>query len=139
MSTPPSDIPTVSTVMLQPDQFPVLDGRTLLKTALEKMAAARLGVVCIVAADGTLSGVFTDGDIRRKLLTVQKPFSAFFSDDVADHITRNPASILPEASLRQAIDLMEQKQVWDLPVVDSNNKLLGLLHLHPVVKKLLGD
>ena len=39
-------------------------------------------------------------------------------------------------SLVDAVDLMEEKQVWDLPIVD-NNKLVGLLHLHSAIKTLV--
>ncbi len=39
-------------------------------------------------------------------------------------------------SLTDAVSLMEEKQVWDLPVVD-NGKLVGLLHLHQAIKKIL--
>ena len=111
----------------------------LLKPALEEMGRARLGIVCIAAADGMLAGIITDGDIRRQLLTIQKPFSSFFSDDVIDHAVTSPVTVSEDSSLRAAIDLMETKQVWDLPVVDRTGKLSGLLHLHPVVQMLLAD
>ena len=38
---------------------------------------------------------------------------------------------------KDVVDLMGKKQIWDLPVVDIENKLVGLLHLHPAVKKIL--
>ena len=39
--------------------------------------------------------------------------------------------------LVDAVKLMGKKQIWDLPVTDSNNKLIGLLHLHAAISKLL--
>ena len=68
----------VSEVMLPPDRFPVIDEREILKEALEAMGRSRLGIACIVDSNDKLLGILTDGDIRRKLLKVQKPFSAFF-------------------------------------------------------------
>ena len=84
-----------------------------------------------------LVGVFTDGDLRRKLLNSQKPSAAFFVDDVVDHMFENPFTVTPSDSLHTAIQLMEEHQVWDLPVVDYTQSLVGLLHLHPAVKALL--
>ncbi len=101
------------------------------------MGKARLGIICIVDEDGKLAGILTDGDIRRKLLNVQKPFSAFFVDDVIDHAIRSPLVVSDQDDIKTAVQKMEEKQVWDLPVLDANNVLVGLLHLHPVVQALL--
>ena len=72
------------------------------------------------------------------LLKVQKPFSAFFVDDALVHAIKSPVSIQAKDTLVDAVALMEERQVWDLPVVNAENKLEGLLHLHPAVKALLG-
>ncbi|SVE46966.1 uncharacterized protein METZ01_LOCUS499820, partial [marine metagenome] len=75
----------VGDVVLSLARFPVVSESTLLKEALEEMGRPRLGIVCIVDAENRLLGIVTDGDIRRRLLEVQKPFSAFFVDDALDH------------------------------------------------------
>lgn len=124
--------------MLQPSQIPIAGGKTMLKETLERMSAAKLGICSVVGDDNTLLGIFTDGDIRRMLLTHQKPFSALFVDDVILHATKKPATTSPKATLVQAVQVMEEKEIWDLPVVDEGGKLLGLLHLHPAIKALLG-
>ncbi|OSM04436.1 putative CBS domain protein [Magnetofaba australis IT-1] len=125
-------------MMLQPGSFPQCEPRLFLKLALEKMNAEKLGIVCIAEADGKLAGIFTDGDIRRMLLKDQKPFPALFTDDVIVHAVKKPTTVHPDDSLMQAIEVMEQKEIWDLPVVDENGALCGLLHLHPAIKALLG-
>ena len=107
------------------------------KEALEEMGRSRLGIVCIVNLEQKLLGILTDGDIRRKLLKVQKPFSAFFVDDALDHAIREPLTIRPDDTLVHAVELMEQKQIWDLPVVREDGTLAGLLHLHRAVQALL--
>jgi len=101
------------------------------------MGRTRLGIVCITDAAQKLLGILTDGDIRRKLLTVQKPFSAFFIDDALDHAIHAPMTIKPDDTLVHAVDVMGQKQIWDLPVVNDQGTLVGLLHLHPAVQALL--
>lgn len=138
MSTLKNESMLVSEIMLKQDAFPVLPEKTLFKEALEAMGRSNLGIACIVDAQEKLLGILTDGDIRRKLLRVQKPFSAFFVDDALIHSIRVPTTIRPSQTLIDGIELMEKKQIWDLPVVDSSGKLVGLLHLHPVVQALLG-
>lgn len=126
----------VKDVMLPLEKFPVVNERTLFKEALEEMGRFRLGIACIVSKENRLLGIITDGDIRRKLLKVQKPFSAFFVDDALNHAIREPVTISSISSLIDAVNLMETMQVWDIPVID-NNKLSGLLHLHPAISALL--
>ena len=128
----------VSEVMMPLDRIPLISETVILKEALEEMGRSRLGIVCIVNADSKLLGILTDGDIRRKLLKVQKPFSAFFVDDALDHAIRSPLTTQPSETLIHAIDIMGKKQIWDLPVVNDQGILVGLLHLHPAVQALLG-
>jgi CBS domain-containing protein len=127
----------VSDVMMDFDRVPVIKEAVILKEALEEMGITRLGIVCIVNSDNKLLGILTDGDIRRKLLKIQKPFSAFFVDDALDHAILAPTTIKPSDTLVHAVDVMEQKQIWDLPVLDDKGLLIGLLHLHPAVQALL--
>lgn len=128
----------VQDVMLPLERFPVVDQSVILKEALEAMGQYRLGIACVVDRERKLLGILTDGDIRRKLLKVQKPFSAFFVDDAVDHAIRSPVTARPADSLAHSVDVMGKKQIWDLPVVDEGGKLVGLLHLHPAVQALLG-
>ena len=83
-------------------------------------------------------GILTDGDVRRMLLREQKPVAALFVDDVIVHANMSPTVVAPDARLDTAIALMEEREIWDLPVVDDEGMLRGVLHLHPVVKALLG-
>ncbi len=138
MSTRKNETIRVSEVMLSLDRFPVVPEREILKETLEAMGRSRLGIACIVDSRNKLLGIITDGDIRRKLLKVQKPVSAFFVDDALDHAIKTPVTISPADTLMQAVELMGAKQIWDLPVVDEQGALMGLLHLHPAVKALLG-
>lgn len=127
----------VKDVMIPLEKFPVLPESILFKEALEAMSRFNLGIACITSKEGKLLGLVTDGDVRRKLLKIQKPFSALFVDDALDHCIKSPITIAPETKLIDAVDTMEKKHVWDLPVVDPSGILLGLLHLHPAVKAIL--
>jgi arabinose-5-phosphate isomerase len=136
MSIPKNNI-LVSEVMIPQARVPAVQSDTILKEALEEMGRTRLGIVCIINKDKKLLGILTDGDIRRKLLKVQKPFSAFFIDDALDHSIRTPFTIKPNVALNEAVQIMEERQIWDLPVTEDDGTLLGLLHLHPAVQALL--
>ena len=128
----------VQDVMINCDSFPVVNDRELLRETIIEMCNYGIGVACIVNAKNQLKGVFTDGDIRRLILRVQKPIAALFVDDVNDYCTKVYSSTQPSSSLKSAILLMEELNIWDLPVVDDEKNLKGLLHLHPALKKLLG-
>lgn len=129
---------TVQEVMLSCDKFPVVNQKELLRETIIEMCNFGLGVACIVNTDYKLKGVFTDGDIRRLILKSQKPIAALYVDDVIDYSTKEYKSIMPETSLKNAVLTMEKLNIWDLPVVNEQKYLKGLLHLHPALKKLLG-
>jgi arabinose-5-phosphate isomerase len=126
----------IKDVMLSLDNFPVIRESVILKEALEEMSNKKIGIACVVNNDFKLLGIITDGDIRRKILTIQKPLSSIFIDDCIDHAISSPKTIDINDSLELAVNLMGEKRVWDLPVVE-NGILKGLLHLHPVVSALL--
>ena len=62
----------------------------------------------------------------------KNPF-LLLGDDLILHINKKPKKVLNNSNLDKAWNIMKNS-IWDLPVVDKNNKLKGMLHLHPVVK-----
>jgi len=127
----------VKDVMIPLGKFPILTPKTFLKEALVEMVKTRLGLVCIIDSNNKLIGIFTDGDIRRMLLKNQKPFSAFFVDDIIVHANLKPTTCKDSDSLKDSLKLMGKKEIWDLPVLDNNDKLTGLFHLHQAISKLI--
>lgn len=130
---------SVRDILLAPEKIPVMAPSTLLKEALEMMTAARLGIACITDEDGKLIGLFTDGDLRRLLLRSQKPLSALFADDIIVHARGQFTTIDADTSITEAIHLLEEREIWDLPVVDADGRLEGLIHLHPALHALLDE
>lgn len=126
----------IKEIMLSLDEFPVIRESVILKEALEEMSNKKIGLACIINNDLKLVGIITDGDIRRKILTIQKPLSSIFIDDCIDHAILSPKTIDINDTLESAVNLMGVKKVWDLPVLE-NGILKGLLHLHPLVDALL--
>ena len=127
----------INDLILPLSKIPVLAEKNILKEALEYMMKHKYGVCFCIKKNGKLSGIITDGDIRRKILNIQKPFSALLADDLVWHINKKPKKILIGSNLEKAFKIMKKNYIWDLPVVDKNDKLKGMLHLHSIVKFLL--
>jgi len=108
-----------------------------MKEALEKMSEKRLGLACIVDEYGKLVGIFTDGDLRRLLLKNQKPISALFADDIISHARTEFTSVDRDMSIEDALQLLQNREIFDLPVLDAEGSLEGVIHLHPALRELL--
>ncbi len=127
----------VRDVMLGNNQFPIVRERILIKETLDKMNEFSIGIACVVNDKMLLKAVFCDGDIRRTIISNQQTLSAFFVDDVFDHAVKDYKFVTENTTLIDAVKLMGKLKIWDLPVIDSNAKLKGLLHLHPAILSLL--
>jgi arabinose-5-phosphate isomerase len=121
---------SVRTAMHSGDEFARVPPDASLRDAIIAMTRRPLGAACVVTSDGTLAGLITDGDVRRALTS---------HDDIrglraADAMTKRPVTIAPDATLGEALELMERRssQISTLPVVGGNGKALGLLRLHDV-------
>ena len=127
---------TIEDILLLPDDIPAMSPQTLLKEALELMTKKRLGLACVIDG-GVLVGIFTDGDLRRLLLKSQKPISALFADDIITHARKEFTSVERGTSVEIALRLLQDREIFDLPVLDKNGRLEGVIHLHPALRELL--
>ena len=105
-------------------EIPVLEENASLKKALDIMSQKRLGIACFVDNMGKLKGLLTDGDLRRLLLTKQSPLPALLVSDALTFGNTSPSVAFEEDEIIKLRDVMNEKQIWDLPIVDSNNKLM---------------
>ena len=128
---------TIKDILLSPADIPVMSARTLVKEALELMSEKRLGLACVVDDDGKLIGLFTDGDLRRLLLKIQKPISALFADDIIAYARTEFTSVDRNMNIQGALKLLQDREIFDLPVLDEFGRLEGVIHLHPALKELL--
>lgn len=93
---------------------------------VREMSAKRLGMSCVVNGDGRLVGILTDGDLRRRLLQVDRALDGTASEAMI----RDPSTIPPDALATEALRVMEEKKITSLPVVDSEGRLLGVIQIH---------
>ena len=110
--------------------IPVLEEDASLKKALDLMSEKRLGIACFVDKSGVLKGLLTDGDLRRLLLTKQRPLPALLIANALSFGISKPSVAHEDDDMDKLKELLNVKQIWDLPIIDSNNKLIGLLHRH---------
>lgn len=95
-----------------------------------------LGAVNVIDGDGSLAGIITDGDLRRSLQRIG-PRDLQWANLRCDQLmTRNPIVTMPETLAFEALRLMEDRpsQINVLPVVDAENKCVGLIRLHDIVR-----
>jgi len=120
----------VADVMRRGDAIPAVREKAALRKALGVMTRGSLGMVAIVDAQRRLTGIFTDGDLRRKLDTIRTRRNVRI-DDV---MTRNPRTIRPEALAAAAVELMERHKITQLLVTDEAGILVGALNLHDLFR-----
>jgi arabinose-5-phosphate isomerase len=122
----------VKSVMHPRPQTAVVRRSDPLRDVLIAMTRYPLGAACVMDAEDRLAGIITDGDIRRSLQ---------HHDDIreltaATVMTARPVTIGPEASLREAAILMEERpsQISVLPVLDERGVFRGLFRIHDLYK-----
>ncbi len=121
----------VKDLMLSGPSLPVVAEGTAMQAAVREIERGRLGATLITNAKNQLSGIITDGDIRR-LVVSGRSFSKLNTEDV---MTKNPQTITRNSPAYDALNIMEQHQITVLPVVNSRRKIQGILHLHDILGK----
>ena len=120
----------VADVMRAGERIPVVRLGAPLRRALDTMTRGGMGMVAIVNAKRQVSGVFTDGDLRRKLGRIARD-KALLIDRV---MTPDPHTIRPEALAAEAVQMMERHKISQLLVVDAQGILLGALNMHDLFR-----
>ncbi len=121
---------SVEDLMHQGDENPVVDENTLLKNAILIMTSKGLGCVNIVNEQGVLSGIITDGDLRRIFQNYENPFH----EKVKLLMTKDPQRIYPHTPCIDALERMEKYSITMLPVVDEKNRPIAMLHMHDIIR-----
>jgi arabinose-5-phosphate isomerase len=115
-------------------QNPTVGTTATLLEAVRAISRGGLGAVSVLDGDGRLEGVITDGDLRRALeRTRPEDLGALACSEI---MTRQPAVATPDALAYAALQLMENRpsQISVLPVVDAENRSVGLLRLHDIIR-----
>jgi arabinose-5-phosphate isomerase len=111
--------------------LPVVEEGSPASEALSVLDCGGFGLVVVTGNKRRIEGIVTDGDIRRALVRGQLGPDT----GVTDIMTRIPRTIRDTCNVEEAIDIMEANAITALPVVDGNNILVGILHIHDVLGK----
>lgn len=113
------------------DRLPLVNEEVPMKEALFEITSKRLGVTGVIDAKGDLTGIITDGDLRRGL----ERKGDVFRLQAKDLMTRDPKTITADRLAAEAVAIMEQHTITSLFVLENGGrKPLGVVHLHDLVK-----
>jgi arabinose-5-phosphate isomerase len=121
----------ISDVMHKGADIPRVAPQASLTSALMEMTRKHLGMTAVVDADDRLLGVFTDGDLRRALDDEDVDLRGVTVDDL---MTRGPKTISADKLAAEAAQLMERHQIHALLVVDDDQRVVGALNIHDLLR-----
>lgn len=116
----------VSDLMHTGEEMPLLEESTNMQSALLEMTSKRLGCVGFVNRNGELTGILTDGDLRRCLSP------KILDEQACNLMTKNPKTINKDALASEALRIMHDKKITNLFVLE-NQKPIGVIHIHDLL------
>ncbi len=117
--------------LISPNGCPWVKLQTELSDIIYEISSKRLGATAVTDDDNKVIGFITDGDIRRML---QKGISVenVLAQDI---MSPNPKTIGEEEMATKAFQIMEHYKITQLPVVDSSDNYIGIIHLHDILNE----
>lgn len=120
----------VEELMITGANLPVTVESEKFENAVKFISDMKLGCTLVTDTTGRLSGILTDGDIRRTILSHKITDTLI----VKDVMTKNPRIIKKDELAASALALMEKHSITSLAIVDENNIPIGLIHIHDLLK-----
>lgn len=120
----------VRDLMITGDKMPVVSDDETFTDVINTISEYKLGMAMVVDSDRKLSGVLTDGDIRRTVIK----YHDISNLRIKDVMTSNPKRITSDAYAASALNLMEKFSITALAVVDENNVPVGVIHVHDLLR-----
>jgi arabinose-5-phosphate isomerase len=116
----------VEALMQTGGAIPRVEPSTSMPDVIHEMSDKRLGMTCVVDADGRLLGVVTDGDLRRHMT----PGSNLLERTALHVMTRGAVTIGRQMLAVEALRVMEERKITSVVVVDAEGTVEGVVHLH---------
>lgn len=113
----------VATIMRKGKANPIVNKSASVEQALLVMTGTRMGATSIVDEYGKLIGFFTDGDLRRQIQLHDK----LLEKNITEVMTKNPTTVTANMLAVDAAKILQSKNIDNVPVVDENNKPIGIL------------
>ncbi len=109
------------------DQLPKVTVNTPMEEVIYEMSHKGLGITSVVEQEDRLVGVISDGDLRRLL---ERERGKVLERTAGQCMTSDPVTIKQETLATSALNLMEQRSITSLMVVDDVKRVIGVIHLH---------
>ncbi len=119
----------VKDIMRTGDRCPLVGPETLVKDVLLRITSAKAGAAIIVDKRGKLSGIFTDGDLRRHIETN----ADILSLPIRKVMTKTPISVHEDTLAFDAMQLLKEKKIDEVPVINSRGRVVGLLDIQDLI------
>ena len=119
--------------VMKPAKSVLIERSMTFKDLLPKMISANLGCVLIYGSKGHLRGILTDGDIKRVIEQYQNDPLKMLSLSAGEIMTSDPLVVRDSVLVEEAISLMQEKQSYILPVVNTQKKPVGVVRMHDLV------
>jgi len=120
----------VSDIMRKGTAHAVVSEKTPLEKVLFCITRSRSGSASVVDRHKKLSGIFTDGDLRRHL----KGRGEILKRPVSELMTRHPVTVGPDTLAAEALEILRSRKIDEVPVVDSHHRPVGLLDVQDILK-----
>jgi len=117
----------VESLMHAGEAVPRVHPETKMPDIIYEMSRKGLGMTTVVVGSDRLVGVLTDGDLRRLM---QKSKGETFDLTAGSCMTQNPVTISSDELASAALNLMEQRKITSVVVVDEDHRVRGVVHLH---------
>ena len=114
----------------QGHELPIVQEQVTVREALIEVTAKNLGMTCVVDSEGYLTGIYTDGDVRRTL-TQQYDIN---TTPLKEVMTRHCKTIQPGILAAEALAHMQKNRITSLVVTDSTNRPVAVVHLHDLLR-----
>ena len=116
----------VEALMHAGDAVPRVRAETAMPDVIHEMSSKRLGMTCVVDDGDALTGIVTDGDLRRHMTRAAN----LLTQRAADVMTPRPVTIRGSVLAVEALRLMEERKITSLVVVGADGRVEGVVHLH---------
>lgn len=117
----------VSQLMKKGDSLPVVKATDKMDNVLIEITQKSLGCAVLTDDAGVVTGIITDGDLRRKMS------DGLINKTAGEVASKKPSTIKPTMLAIEALGIMNERSITSLVVADENSKLQGIVHIHQIL------
>ena len=119
----------VSEIMRTGDANPCVAQSALVMDVLFVITKARSGAATVIDDAGRLCGIFTDGDLRRRM----KNGADVLNMKISEVMTKNPVTVTPDTLVIDAMRVLKQKKIDEVPIVNSDGYPVGMMDVQDLL------